>query len=177
MHMSFDMAGPRRIVHKGAMNLDHPAEPGATRCLEIDHDRLDEIMLEVERAASGGQLPEAQARFTVFASGLVRHIEAEETVLFPMLETHQPGAGGPISVMLTEHEQFRELLEEIAALFAARSDQWEAAVRRLKEGLLAHNTKEERMLYPMSDEMARHERKVDELAVSLRAFLEATSGG
>jgi len=75
----------------------------ATRCLEVDHRKLDVILDEVERAAAAGRFPQAHEQFVRFAVGLLRHIDAEENVLFPQLTEADEGATGPISVMRLEH--------------------------------------------------------------------------
>jgi iron-sulfur cluster repair protein YtfE (RIC family) len=46
-------------------------------------------------------------------------------------------------------------------------------VLRLKETLMSHNTKEERMLYPISDEAARGAGRSSALAERLREALDA----
>lgn len=123
----------------------------ATQCLEVDHRHLDAILLESEKAASAGSFADARMRFEAFASGLLRHIEVEEQVLFPELESAAPGARRPTSVMRAEHEELRGLLDRIGAELEARRPGWQAYSSRLKETLLTHNTKEERVLYPMAD--------------------------
>jgi iron-sulfur cluster repair protein YtfE (RIC family) len=143
----------------------------ATQCLEVDHKHLDATLLESEQAAHGGSFAEARKRFDAFASGLVRHIDAEEDTLFPELEELEPGARGPTSVMRAEHEELRALLAHIAADLAAATPGWQASVHRLKETLLTHNTKEERMLYPMADAAARSAGRGAALAQRLRSAL------
>jgi hypothetical protein len=73
--------------------------------------------------------------------------------------------------MQFEHEEFRRLLERIASHLASASEPWRDAVRRLKEGLIAHNLKEERILYPMGDQAALRAGTSEALAESLRVAL------
>jgi len=148
----------------------------ATQCLELDHRHLDAKLLESEQAASGGKFSEARKLFAAFASGLICHIDAEEGVLFPALEEMEPGAVGPTSVMRAEHEELRVLLEQIGAHLASATPGWQAPIRGLKQTLLTHNTKEERMLYPMSDAAARSAGRSDALAERLRAALAEHTG-
>lgn len=146
-----------------------------TRCLEVDHRELDGILHEVEHAASAGNFPRAHERFARFHAGLLRHIEAEEDVLFPLLSDADPRAEGPISVMRFEHQEFRDLMAALASQLAASAAQWRDTLWRLKQGIVAHNTKEERMLYPMADEAAEGEGRSDQLARALRAALDGSS--
>lgn len=145
-----------------------------TRCLEVDHRDLDKILLEVEEAATAGRFPQAHERFATFSAGLLRHIQAEEDVLFPLLMEADPRAMGPISVMRHEHQEFRDLLAAIASQLAASAAHWRDSVWRLKQGLVSHNVKEERMLYPMADEAAQEEGRSGALEQDLRAMLDGS---
>ncbi|MFB6216274.1 MAG: hemerythrin domain-containing protein, partial [Candidatus Aenigmatarchaeota archaeon] len=77
-----------------------------------DHDRLDEIF-EIFKGmdkTSG----EARETFNRLQSGLIRHIEWEEEVLFPIFEWKSAiSRGGPTEAMRTEHEQIKDLLERM----------------------------------------------------------------
>lgn len=141
-----------------------------TQCLEDDHRRLDQILIAATRLAAEGAFPRAHALFERFAAGLLRHIDAEERVLFPALEACAPGAEGPMRVMEVEHEQLRDCVQAIATHLANGDAAWGSRVRELKAVLLDHNAKEERILYPMSDISTRG--RPDRQDV--RAALEAT---
>jgi regulator of cell morphogenesis and NO signaling len=145
----------------------------ATKCLDVDHRRLDAILHEAEEAASAAGFERARELFATFASGLERHIEAEENILFPELEEMEPGAAGPTAVMHAEHEEIRALLERIGADFASKSSTWRTPFQRLGEVLSAHNMKEERILYPMADAASRDAGRDAALAERLRAALSA----
>jgi iron-sulfur cluster repair protein YtfE (RIC family) len=147
----------------------------ATQCLEVDHVELDVLLREAEQAAGAGRFAEAGQHFARFSSGLLRHIEAEENVLFPALRAADGRTVGPISVMRFEHEEFRELLATIAAELLASAETWRDSVWRLKQELIAHNTKEERVLYPMADEAALSEGCSAAWADKLRAALDGKS--
>jgi hemerythrin superfamily protein len=149
-----------------------PAVNDATRCLETDHQRLDALLLEIEQAASAGQFPHAQQKLSLFASGLLRHMRAEEDILFPLLQSADARTGTPISVMRMDHDNFRELLALVAAQFTASSKLWASSLGRLREGLAAHNVREERVLYPMAGDVAQATGRTAELADRLRTVLE-----
>ncbi len=87
-----------------------------------------------------------------------RHHGKEEQILFAaMVETGFPSNGGPIAVMLLEHDQGRSLVRALAELAArpapwtlADRDRLAAASRGYADLLLSHIQKEDRILYPMA---------------------------
>ncbi len=147
-----------------------------TRCLEHDHRRLDAILGDAERAAQRADVEGARKNFAAFAAGLARHIDVEEGVLFPELEGMHPGARGPTSVMRGEHRELRALLGTIERELAAAGPGWGPALGRLKELLGAHDTKEERVLYPMADAAASRAGRSEWLAEALLSALTAGQG-
>lgn len=145
----------------------------AAQCLENDHRTIDATLLEAETAARAGRFPDAGSHFAAFASRLTRHIEVEEQVLFPEVEGLVPAARGPTSVMRAEHRELADVIDRIGGELAAASPDWGTAFARLKETLVAHNVKEERVLYPMADAAAQAAGRGEALAEHVRAGLDA----
>ena len=89
------------------------------------------------------------------------HHGKEETALFPAMEgAGVPGDGGPIGVMLAEHEAGRGLVRQMAA--SAGKDE-RAFVRATRDyiGLLTqHIAKENGVLFPMADKVLSAETQV-----------------
>lgn len=118
--------------------------------LEEDHRRIDEHFEVFERSLAVGK-PDAAA-FTAGSIGLRHHIYVEEQLHFPVVRA--AGLLGPVLVMLREHGEIWDLLDALeagvgeGAPTADLVDAW----RRLQELLLAHNLKEERILYPAGDQ-------------------------
>jgi iron-sulfur cluster repair protein YtfE (RIC family) len=115
--------------------------------LEREHHEIDgtiEAYLE-----EPGENAESLARAL---AALRRHIYLEEQFLFPPLRA--AGFVAPIFVMLREHGQMWQTLDELEAELRASADP--AALRecahRLGVQLLHHNVKEERVIYPAADE-------------------------
>lgn len=89
------------------------------------------------------------------------HHAKEEKLLFPLLEQRgMPREGGPLGVMLAEHEQgrsyVRAILEALPGAAAGEGD----AVCRVRDNLLAyvallreHIDKENHCLFPMANEI------------------------
>ena len=104
--------------------------------------------------------------------GLDRHIEVEEQILFPLFErmTGMTGAG-PTFVMRSEHVDIRRLMgDTAAALEAADPARADASLDGLLDVLGSHNMKEERILYPMTDEAAGDDPARDDLVKRLQCF-------
>ncbi len=146
--------------------------------LNADHRRLDAIWIECRDAIAAGDTDKLRARFAQFASGLRRHIQWEDTILFPAFE-EQTGMrdSGPTAVMRSEHREIEGFLERIESLAASGlSDKVNSEGAELQAGLSdvlhAHNMKEENILYPMSDQMMRGE-KADAIVARMKALLYA----
>ncbi|MGA2263221.1 MAG: hemerythrin domain-containing protein [Acidobacteriota bacterium] len=95
--------------------------------------------------------------FKVFADRC--HHGKEEELLFPALERKgMPQTGGPIGVMLFEHEQGRALIRrmsqaaaEIAGGNPAAAKSWAAAAHEYTALLRAHIDKENNILFVMAE--------------------------
>ena len=125
-----------------------------TRAFTANHKHCDQQFAELERAAAEADWGPADILYRQFRDDLLRHLAAEEEILFPAFEQVTGNAQGPTRVMCTEHEQMRELLQEMSQALAARDA---GALPGIAETLLIlmqqHNMKEEQILYPMLHEM------------------------
>lgn len=122
-----------------------------TEFFEHDHQRLDNLFKEFQQNQL--VIDKATPLFHSFKQGLLRHIEWEEELLFPAVEV---AAGllpnmGQTHVMRMEHFQIKECLELIETKLADQADST-LVQDRLLDILAEHNIKEERVLYPMSDD-------------------------
>jgi hemerythrin-like domain-containing protein len=87
------------------------------------------------------------------------HHGKEEDLLFPLLERKGlPRSGGPIGVMLAEHEQGRSLIKELreaAEAYQLRAEgaggRWARAGRGYADLLRAHIDKENNVLFAMAE--------------------------
>ncbi len=152
------------------------------RTIEQVLDALEAFAADVTRTRRTEQ--DELSRFVRFLREYAdaRHHAKEEDVLFrAMVENGFPSDGGPIPVMLGEHEQGRELVHILAA-HAEQAPPWSEedlaslgeAARGLAGLLRVHIQKEDRILYPMAD---RHlpEPALDEVNATCRA-LDARHG-
>jgi len=143
-----------------------------TELLGVDHSRLDAALADAKRLLVSGEMGAARERFGVFREGLERHIEAEEQVLFPVFDDLSGAAqGGPTAVMRAEHTELRKLMTEVAGVLEAEAAEGlTTPLAALTARIYAHNGKEERILYPMTDRLAREAGTLDDLVSRLRGF-------
>jgi len=136
--------------------------------LEAEHRTIEKVLAALEReirkAEAGGAVDasffeKALAFIREFADGL--HHQKEEQVLFPMMvDAGLPREGGPVGVMLYEHQEGRACvgamkaaLEGVAAGAAgARADLLNAA-QSYVDLLRAHISKENEVLFPMAERL------------------------
>jgi len=135
----------------------------ATEILIAEHTVISRVLDALEEAvrspeAAGPGFFSAAADFASgFADGC--HHRKEENVLFKALTRHgMPAQGGPVGVMLFEHEQGRQLIRTLrrsAALWQnGESSGRDAAVQAAAQYislLRQHISKENNILFPMAD--------------------------
>lgn len=113
---------------------------------ELDHQRIDLNITGLKRAA--GNLEEARHYYSHVRAQLLKHIELEETVLFPGFEERASNAqSGPVRVMIAEHREIVSLISSSADAIdvASLSSNVDALIAKLA----VHNKKEELILYPL----------------------------
>lgn len=144
-----------------------------TQILKADHQlilRVIETLAGIADAMrEGGEPPLARIeKIVTFSVNFLDkcHHGKEEVCLFPCLEQRgMPRYGGPIGVMLAEHEEGRRIIREIAAAIAAKPPD---RIRLLDlcdeyvDLLAGHIFKENNILFGMADDVmtAEDERSV-----------------
>lgn len=123
-----------------------------------DHQRCDQLFAEAEQQAANQQWSDAQNIVQQFRDALFNHLNFEENTLFPAFEDKTGMTQGPTNMMRHEHEQIRELVNE---LIEAANAQNQERYLGLSDSLLIfmqqHNMKEEQILYPMIDQECAEE--------------------
>lgn len=142
------------------------------RVIEVALNCLEAMM---ERAQADGRLEKEPAEQIV---DLIRnfadrcHHGKEEDRLFPaMVAKGMPQEGGPISVMLAEHDMGRAFVRQMAKSIECAADGDSAALAEFANAaggyiqlLRSHIQKEDRILFPMADRMLDEEEQKDLLA-------------
>lgn len=149
-------------ISHGFTCTGHAEKP--TQILSDEHRVIERVLGAVEKLAKG---PVGTLEPWKKALDFIRHFAdechhfKEEKVLFPAIEAHGiPSEGGPIGMMLMEHEEGRSY---VRAMFAAIS-LIEAKNEAAKENLLStaqaycrllreHIQKEDEILFCMADEV------------------------
>ncbi len=99
------------------------------------------------------------------------HHGKEEGILFPALtEAGLPSQGGPVGVMLHEHVEGRELIQQMEKAVNGKVDAvaFAGAARGYAELLRAHIAKENDVLFPMAEQML----PADQMAQIKARFVE-----
>jgi len=125
-----------------------------THTMQQDHRRCDELFVSAEELIANGQWDKAGNAFKDFHDALDHHFRMEEQVLFPEFEKQSGSTAGPTQVMRSEHEQMRELVSDMAtAVEQQNQDDYLGLSETLLIMMQQHNTKEENILYPMTDQV------------------------
>ncbi len=148
--------------------MNHHLEK-ATDALKEDHRVIERVLAVVERLTERPQ--EASLETWRKTLGFIRdfadqcHHLKEEKLFFPLLEERGiPRAGGPLGMMLLEHEEGRRYVQLMAAALALAEEDPEAARYSLVENARAylrllreHILKEDQILFNMADEVLTEE--------------------
>jgi iron-sulfur cluster repair protein YtfE (RIC family) len=144
------MDSPRSLFHN------------VTEYLSWDHDGQEDVLLEARDALDGGDLVLAASRFDVYQERLLRHMRLEERILFPLVETLTPQAALAVTEMRHEHAVVRRYLATMrTALLASEVERFRHALDELGLILLAHEAREERLVYPVLDRSLSPEQRAD----------------
>jgi len=131
------------------------------------HKTCDEAFAIAEEAALGGNWHQASDAFNAFHNDMAQHFRMEEEILFPALIS-SGGPSGPVSIMLMEHAQMNELIEQMADSVAGQdAEEYGGLSETLLIVMQQHNLKEEQILYPIADRILAWQ--MDELFTRLKA--------
>jgi len=140
--------------------------PTATEILRHEHDAVVKMLgftdnladqLDHGQYVSPDVLDKVLEFFRVFVDQC--HHSKEEDLLFPLLEAKGvPRAGGPLGVMLNEHQEGRKWIREMAEaaedyrlIVEGSGCRWASAARAYAELLHAHVDKENNVLFVMAE--------------------------
>lgn len=122
----------------------------AQQTLTGQHRHCDDCYAECENLARQSDWAALAEHFARFSTEVEHHLSLEENTLFPAFESATGMLHGPTAVMRGEHQEMRELLEDMQrALDAQQRDVFLGLGETLLILTQQHNMKEENMLYPM----------------------------
>ena len=123
-----------------------------TNYMTNDHRKCDENFGYIEELVDQNKFEEAKKEFSIWKSGMEKHLRKEEHYLFPQAEVKLGAKIGPIMVMEMEHQQMRDLFSKMeAALKENDSNSFLGLSESCMILIQQHNMKEEQILYPMLD--------------------------
>ncbi|HUI29955.1 MAG TPA: hemerythrin domain-containing protein [Candidatus Acidoferrales bacterium] len=120
---------------------------------ELDHRRID---LNISSLRAAPEQRSATRLYSKTRAQLLKHIELEETLLFPSFGDHAtPEQMRPVRVMISEHR-------EIVSCISTPADKTDVKtihgiLNQLIGKLATHNKKEELILYPLINSTLPHE--------------------
>lgn len=118
-----------------------------------DQRRLDDILDEVDECVGSGRFFQAARLYDEFLSGLERHMEMEEEVLFPLYASLVQGGDGVVADMATEHMLIRVVAEEVAESLRLEDVRaFSDGIEELHAVMDGHDLREEQGVYPRLDE-------------------------
>lgn len=137
-------------------------------CLTEDHPRLMKTLEDVAQLAHRGSFITAAKRFGEFRIAEERHMNLEDSALFPIIE-RLSGPSQTVRQGRADHETIRRLLDAVSgSLSRVTLDEFVHAHRRLLVALLEHWEHEERLL---TLELKIPDREtVEEIAGALQRF-------
>ena len=116
------------------------------------HRECDAVLGRVKEAAMSSDWAVLQKEAGTFLHEIERHIEFEETLLFPAFEQTTGMREEPTATMRLDHKQLRGMFAQMRAALEARdAKRCLDASMTLMILLQEHNLKEESMMYPMLD--------------------------
>ena len=121
--------------------------------MTAEHRACEALFMEAEAAVAGADWAAAEAALSRFQAAVVAHFRAEEEQLFPAFERRTGIRHGPTRVMCYDHDEIRG---KLATLEKAVRERERGAYLAASETFLMlmqlHNSKEESVIYPMSDQ-------------------------
>jgi hemerythrin superfamily protein len=143
--------------------------------LSKDHEQLDALLEQLAQDAQACDRDALQATWGMLESRLIRHLEAEERYLLPLVDAQCPAE---VAVTRLEHAQIRDSLCELGVAVEPHTIR-ETDVRKLIDLLQAHARREEVALYPVAGEKASVavEHSISAaIKAAVRSALHATGG-
>ena len=120
--------------------------------LTADHRACDEEFANLENAVALDNWEESQVKQIKFMAVLLHHFDMEEKVIFPIFEEITGMTQGPTMIMRMEHDQMRQLLNDLQEDLEKKDRKHFFGVSESLMMLMQqHNMKEEQMLYSMAD--------------------------
>ena len=135
-----------------------------TEVLSLEHQTVLKQLDLFEDALQKPDEEGIRSTLRFFDERIVLHRRKEEEVLFPVVGRHIGLEHGPIACMLDEHRMEKQRIEQIREALARWPDSHakesiRAAGYAILDLLRAHISKEDNILFPLSEEVMSQEEK------------------
>ncbi len=144
--MSTTTATSKTSAARGAPDPADVSGTAAARMM-FEHERLAKRLVRLSDFVSASDHVLAREEWAELEQLLVRHMEAEETFLFPAFGRENPDEA---RALLDEHKGLRELMDEIGLAFELHTLR-AARVQELRARLEGHAAREGRTVYAWAD--------------------------
>lgn len=117
-----------------------------------DHAKLDQLWAEFMAETHSAQ--NAARLFQQFSDHIVKHMDLEDNVLFPLFDKHTglEGGIGPTALVRRDHANILKLMETVKKTAATKDiNKIQYASNHLQRALNAHRERENQMQYPVLD--------------------------
>ncbi len=122
--------------------------------LSKEHQHCDNLFAMAEEKIAEGDWNTGSLFFNDFYNALTLHFQKEEELLFPAFEQVSGNECGPTKIMLSEHAQFRTMIDQLKENVASTDQEgYMGNSETLFMLMQQHNAKEEQMLYTMADQL------------------------
>lgn len=147
-----------------------------TDLLMGEHGIFYAMFDEFESTAAESSLESLRAQVRLLTASLVSHAHLEDAALFTAVEPHMGSGCGPVSVMRMEHEEIERGLEALPTV--ASVEETRALLLHVIAVARSHFAKEERILFPMAEELLGEQtlRALSEKWVEARISESTVSG-
>lgn len=139
-----------------------------TSVLQHDHDALDALLAGCHSLALARCYEEARVRLIAFIARLSSHVLLEEELLSPAVVRAAAFSVQTMKAMAHEHSLMRTNLVGLRMSLARRLDHSTEELEQLRQLLRAHALSEERMLYPVAEQVVG-----DDVQAAIIAALES----
>ena len=114
------------------------------RDLAAQHDRLRELVGEINRALESSNAQRAAAAFVRYSDALAAHFALEERVVFPALHGADPRNADTIETLLRDHASLFAVTQHLIETSPdAGTADWKADFYELRRSLSLHESREE----------------------------------
>lgn len=134
--------------------------------MTADHRRIHQMLDHLVKLARNDQREELKAHLIYLETGLRRHFQMEEDLLFGVIIEKLGTPRGPAAVLRDQHIQSLEIVKSIGQLIRSSTlgNQLIGLAEELQQLLSSHSGMEERILYAIIDQLL-DEKERDELVM------------